>query len=257
MTDHAPTPTPDEKLPAAVLALASLCDNEVPHLSVVQVHTEPDGDRTAVAGGVRIAGLVQWTPGCASPHGTPELIPAKLLRGLQGHIVGAIEPYEGFVPSIKDVITRRPSRDSFRIALNARNLIRVLRFMQAAAGRTAAVELTITAANEMVVVEPIACDYPPGIEVRAAIMPVSTRPDQQATTPPAAHAACEEGEPPHVAAADGIAPHLARIDEFCRDYMQATGVVLSLPEAVDKLLSHILDHVNVVESILEVEGEES
>lgn len=247
-----------EKLPAAVLALAPLCDPEG-RFSVVQIHTEGDGERTAVASDDRIAGLVQWTPGCASPHGTPELIPAKLLRGLQGHIVGAIEPYEGFVPSIKSVLATPPRADSFRIAVNARNLIRVLRFMQAAAGRTAAVELTITAANEMVVVEPIACDYPPGIEVRAAIMPVSPRPGQQTTTPPAAHAACVEGEQrpsqPHIDAAGGIAPHIERIDQFARDYVAAGGRVASRAEAVDRLLGWALDHVNLVESMREIDLE--
>ncbi len=119
MTDQ--TSDQAEKLPAAVLALAPLCEPE-DRFSVVQIHTESDGDRTAIGSDGRIAGLVQWTPGCASPHGTPELIPATLLRAMQGHFVGAIEPFEGRPPSIKDVLTTPTKPDAFRIAVNARNL---------------------------------------------------------------------------------------------------------------------------------------
>lgn len=180
------------KLPKAVLALASLCDNEVPRLSVVQIHTEPDGDRTAVATDGRIAGLVSWTPGGASPHGTPELIPAKLLTAIQGHFVDTIEPYEGRTIDIKSVLAE-PKRDQFRVNLNARNLIRVLRFMQAACGRNVAVELVVSAPDEKVVVEPIRQDYPPGLEVRAVVMPMSPYPDQQHLKPPTAYAAGDEG----------------------------------------------------------------
>lgn len=58
--------------------------------------------------------------------------------------------------------------------------------------------------------------------------------------------------------AGSIGPHRAKLDQFIVEYHAATGKALTLPAAVDLLLGLILDHVNLLESVLdfEAEGEE-
>lgn len=76
-------------------------------------------------------------------------------------------------------------------------------------------------------------------------------------SPPAAHAACDEGEQ-RLAMQDQIERgHLReRLNRFRDEYNAATGRSLNYRQASQLLLDWALGHVNLVESILEVDGME-
>ena len=184
-------PQVPERWPRAVLPLASICDPACARLGHVQIrHDAAAGVATASASNGRIAAVVRWPQESIDSCGT-HVVPAALVQAMQGHFVrGSIDQPQGRLVDIVQVVMAAQPH-AFCVTLNARHLIRLLRFFVAATqNRDCNVTLSLTGEGDMITLRPTT--ESDECTIVGAIMPVSAeqRPAEETLLTPAQTDAC-------------------------------------------------------------------
>lgn len=175
-------PQTPERWPAAVVPLASLCDPDCARLGHVQIQHDAGSEMaTASASNGRIAAVVRWHQELLNGlSGTcSQVIPAALIEAMRGHFVrgNTQQPQGRLIDIAKTVMAAQPQ--AFRVALNARHLIRLLRFFVAATqDRDCNVTLSLTGEGDMITLRPTT--ESDECSIVGAIMPVHTSPQHRA-----------------------------------------------------------------------------